>query len=302
MPYVVQFPHPGSEHKPTPAIGAVMGWNTGEHKRKFLRAEGHYVLDGERRTGAYGFWGEWEPPSRVLQVWPKGDTLPRFLHEPLYRTPDSPAPEGEHFQNSDPLVFGDRFLYSNCRQQQNSKLRGLTAGSIVLFGSMKGGFVLDTVFVVGGEAPRPFELGEAGVLYDNALTDAVVFEPLATPPAPGQHCVAYTARMRADGSDQPHSFVPCLPADADEPRFARPLLDPVGPLADLIVPKLAMNAGVREVSEQQAADVWAHVAEVCARAGLAQGVWAAPPDLPADRSPLPHETGSSAGSCRGSSG
>jgi hypothetical protein len=48
-----------------------------------------------------------------------------------------------------------------------------------------------------------------------------------------------------------------------------------------------MSVRMREVSEQQAADVWAHVAEVCARAGLAQWVWAAPPAVPADRSLLP---------------
>ena len=41
MPSFVQFPHPGSEHTPRPArLGTVMPWNTGDHRRKFLRAHG----------------------------------------------------------------------------------------------------------------------------------------------------------------------------------------------------------------------------------------------------------------------
>jgi hypothetical protein len=56
-------------------------------------------------------------------------------------------------QNTDPFVFGDRFLYTCCKQRLRSgrptQLRYLPHGSLVLFGShISGGFGLDTVFVV----------------------------------------------------------------------------------------------------------------------------------------------------------
>ena len=43
MASVVQFPHPGPEHKPPPA--GDMPWNTGSHRRKFLRAGGQWIDD-----------------------------------------------------------------------------------------------------------------------------------------------------------------------------------------------------------------------------------------------------------------
>src|SRR5436190_21374292 len=115
----VQFPHPGSEHEPH---GSVMDWNLGDHKRKFLRSNGDYVVDGVVEAGAIAFWGEWEPQSRVVETYPKiGASMPRRLQEPFWR---APAGSGL-WQNTDPLVFGDRFLYTNCRQPTNGKLRAL---------------------------------------------------------------------------------------------------------------------------------------------------------------------------------
>ena len=273
MPFFVQFPHAGPEHTPKPStVGTVMGWNTGDHMRKFLRAEGAYVLDGQRHTGAYAFWGEWEAPSRVLEVWPKQDQRPRFLHEPIFR-----APPAGNYQNTDPLVYGDRFLYTNCRQLRHKKLRSLTSGSIVLFGSKRGGgFVLDTVFVVGDAQPASYQQGETGVLPDHPIADAAVFNPLATTNDVGKSCVAYSARMHDDGPDAPYSFVPCRP-QYEGWRFARPVLEPLGELADLINPNLAMSVRMRELSHERLAAVWAHVAGVCQQQGLAQGVHAMPP-------------------------
>jgi hypothetical protein len=275
MPFFVQFPHPGSEHTPKPAtVDTVMDWNVGDHKRKFLRADGAYVEDGQYREGAYGFWGEWEAPSRVVEVWPKGDALPRFLHEPLYRPPNAGS-----YQNTDPLVFGDRFLYTNCKQLGNAKLRKLTPGSLVLFGSGTGaGFVLDTVFVVADAPARPYELGETAVLPDNPTAGAVVFQPLTTTKDVGRECVAYSGRMHDHGADLPYSFVPGRPADG-EVRFARPLLKPDGALADLVEPKLYMGARVLERSKEQLMAAWQQVLDICAGHGLAQGVHATPPAI-----------------------
>ena len=139
----VQFPHPGGEHRPT---GLEMPWNTGLRARKFLKAHGRYLVEGEVRTGPFTFWGEWEAQSRIVETYKNRPGWPRALHEPYW---DVPA-DTRSLQNTDPLVFGDRFLYSNCRQRSNGKLRALAPGSLILFGSKVGGqFALDTMFVIG---------------------------------------------------------------------------------------------------------------------------------------------------------
>jgi hypothetical protein len=119
----VQFPHPKSEHEP---LGLEMPWWTGrDHARKFLKADGHYLVDGSVKSGSFGFWGEWEPQSRVIEDFPSGiHGWPRRLHEPFWRIPTVRRLR----KNTDPMVFGDRFLYSNCRQRQNPKLRRLAPG------------------------------------------------------------------------------------------------------------------------------------------------------------------------------
>lgn len=108
--FVVQFPHPGIEHNPKDAT--VMPWNIGPHARKFLRSPGRYVApDGSIREGTLVFWGEWEPPSRVVDRWAQDGRKPRFLHEPSWT-----APVDSGLANTDPWVFGERFRFSNCKQ------------------------------------------------------------------------------------------------------------------------------------------------------------------------------------------
>jgi hypothetical protein len=269
MPFVVQFPHPGREHRPSPPrVGTVMPWNRGEHKRKFLRASARYLVDGQPHEGQVAFWGEWEAQSRVLDVWPKDGDLPRFLHEPFYEAPA----DGVKHQNTDPFLFGRTFLYTNCRQARNVKLRHLTQGSIVLFGSSPGaGFVLDTVFVVDeGEHPA-FEIGERRVLPDRPEADALVFRPLSTSEKHlGAGCRAYRGRPYSAGTAAPFSFVPCRPL-TDQMRFQRPLLEAVGALEGLLSPTLRMQAKVTEVDDRTAGAAWQHVREVVEQHGLALG-------------------------------
>ena len=75
--YVVQFPHPGREHNPKDA--PVMPWNAGSHARKFMRSPGRLVdRDGVAHDGSAVFWGEWEPPSRVVDRWAP-DGQPMYL-------------------------------------------------------------------------------------------------------------------------------------------------------------------------------------------------------------------------------
>jgi hypothetical protein len=83
----VQFPHPGGEHRPPPTDH--MPWNTADHRRKYLLADGAY-LDADHgtvKTGQLVFWGEWEPPSIVVHRWAPSDGLPRALHQPYWARP-----------------------------------------------------------------------------------------------------------------------------------------------------------------------------------------------------------------------
>lgn len=270
MPFIVQFPHPGGEHRPSPPqVGTVMPWNRGEHKRKFLRASARYVVNRQPQEGEVGFWGEWEAQSRVAEVWREDGDLPRFLHEPFYEAP----PKDVKHQNTDPFVFGETFLYTNCRQARNQKLRRLTPGSVVLFGSSPAaGFILDTLFVVGdGEHPE-YEIGERRVLPNRPEADALVFRPLSTSEKHlGVGCRAYRGRPYSAGMSQTFSFVPCRPL-THEVRFARPLLEPVGALDGLITPTLRQQAKVTEVDDATATAVWQHVRSVVEQQDLALGV------------------------------
>lgn len=223
--YLVQFPHPGPEHGPGAASD--MPWNQGPHKRKFLRSPGRYVDEsGALRESQLVFWGEWEPPSRVVKRWLPASGLPCFLHEPVLGTP----PVGGAFrQNTDPWVFGNAFRYSNCKQLtphgNPSALQSLTRGSMILFGSQLAGvFAVDTVFVVAES--RPFTPAEAsGAETDDAFKFGTI-ESLATD---SRTKAARFTLFRGATADDPvndmFSFVPCRVAvEADGPRFARPAI------------------------------------------------------------------------------
>ena len=145
----VQLPHPGPEPEPD-----TVSWNRAgnPHKRKFMRLRGGEWIDEKdcKHTGDLLYaWGEWEPESIIVPDFksPNGDPFaPKYLWDPYWiRRKDY---SGLH--NTDPFIFGNCFLYSNCRQNLKS-LRSLAPGSLIVFGSCQGGkWVLDTVFVVQG--------------------------------------------------------------------------------------------------------------------------------------------------------
>ncbi|MFR9797120.1 hypothetical protein ACL02U_14605 [Streptomyces sp. MS06] len=223
---VVQFPHPGAEHRP--GRTDAMPWNSGAHRRKFLRSPGSWVDGcGAVNRGDMTFWGEWEAPSRIARRWPADGHLPRFLHQPVLSDP----PVGRYVQNTDPLVFGHRFRYSNCKQFDTthgrpSGLQDLARGSIILFGSRLGGefFVLDTVFVVADG--RPFSLGDPDCLADEPFVQRVVVEPLRSG-AGGQQrkYTLFDGAMYDEPVEGMYSFVPGLPVDGEPQRFARPVIE-----------------------------------------------------------------------------
>lgn len=180
---IVQFVHPGPEHRPSRKIqkAGVYPWNYLGHRRKYMKALGAYVDDdGAIKEDTVYFWGEWEPWSNVNAILPEnhiGD-FPWFLHEPFfYSSPQAyppysvlgKDPRRYHRQNTDPFVFGDHFIYSLCKQDHYNVLRTLAPGSIILFGSPRNiktcdpYFALDTVLVVGNSIEYVPEMPESSI-------------------------------------------------------------------------------------------------------------------------------------------
>jgi hypothetical protein len=245
-----------------------MDWNRGPHARKFLRADGQYVSNGTVRSGRFAFWGEWEPQSRVVETFPDS-TLgePGWLHEPLWEVPA----HRQLLQNTDPLVYGDQFLYTNCRQGRNSKLRELAPGSIVVFGSKLGGeFVLDTVFVVDGIGER-FEQASPGDIRCDDWVRAVVFDPLSRRPRQSPHPFRlYRGRSYGDAQDGPFSFVPCRAYESEKLAFARPA---VRLPRRWIEPDLALGAKATPATASDLRELWHRILDgVVGTADLDLGV------------------------------
>ena len=151
----VQFPHPGGEHSSG-------GWNKTHrsHKRKFTQIRGDWIeRDGTKRSGDLWAWGEWEPESdliRKLNAQHGESHHPRYLWKPYW----VPRTCYKDLHNTDPFIFGDRFLYSNCGQLSRSKrgLKHLDRGSLIAFGSGKmvdgkRKWALDTVLVIKDSFP-----------------------------------------------------------------------------------------------------------------------------------------------------
>ena len=196
------------------------------HQRKFMRVNGRWLAANDtERSGELWAWGEWEAESTARELSrPDGD--PRrspYLWTPHYVS--RPSYAGLH--NTDPFIFGKRFLYSNCGQPRggNSGLRHLGRGSVIIFGSQfKKEWVLDTVFVVAGS--KRYEASQARTMLkrhaSNAFLD-VTGGPIVDNGEEGELRFYWgaTPRDRVDGM---FSFFPARPAGG-ETGFARPSID-----------------------------------------------------------------------------
>ena len=230
--YVVQFPHPGGEgYAASLAPGAVRPWpllsDQLPHVRKFVVSAGTATNGVADWDGEFDFWAEWEPPSEIVRILQgQGKTLPFAIQRPLL---PHTSPAGHH-QNTDPMVFGDAFYYSNCRQHnwrkppnrpRRSEMQNLDPGSLILFGSMVGGeFVLDTVFVVAGsEVMTPGETAPPSELLARTVT-----APLASGGGEPLDYRLYRGASPAEQVDGMFSFVPCRPHGGEAVGFARPII------------------------------------------------------------------------------
>jgi hypothetical protein len=274
----VQFPHPGSERRVAEGQDQVE-WSRDDHTRKFLKANGTYVTpDDQVIDGPLAFWGEWEPPSRVILAFaPAGGGEPRWLHEPYWQHSGPAA----GLNNTDPLVFGDYFTYSNCRQSRQAKLRALEEGSLILFGSgkkngQKQEFILDTVLVTGA---LPDNYTPASGIPDcQPVVQGVVLDPLrADPEWSGFKFARYRGRTFREAPQGLFSFVPCKPCDdMTGCAFARPVIEleepPTAPDNPWLRPSAVMVARCEPARPDQLQRIWSEVVGQVRAQGLALGV------------------------------
>lgn len=279
----VQFSHPGREHEPdTPGR---KGWNTldRQHARKFMEFSGEWIEeDGSAKSGSLWAWGEWEAESdlvcKLSQPW-QDSLYPRYLWRPYYVSKDN----YRRLHNTDPFIFGDRFLYSNCKQRPGLRVSGLKRlgrGSVIAFGSGskiagEWKWMLDTVLVVADslpytalevqraladEAPEAFLIVTGGPIRDNETASFRLYRG-ATPDDP------------VDGM---FSFFPATPASG-ETGFPRPLIDLP---SEYFNPKsLQAPKGVRcDRTSEELCGLWESLMRQVREAGLVLGTHAALPE------------------------
>jgi hypothetical protein len=275
---VVQFPHPGPEHRVGP--DGTTPWNKGDHRRKFIRVNGSFVDGANVGVGPLVCWAEWEAPSRLLHRFEQPRAgHPVALVEPVFT---GPAPLDEKMQNTDPYIFGERFLYTYCKQVRPSRwsstrLSNLSVGTLVLFGShLKGDFVLDTAFVVGDSithSGHTWRQDLAGVV--SPTYRAVTLEPMyADPIPPDVRFQLYRGVRHDDPLRGTFSFFPCLPiTDERPPTFARPRIQ----LDGIINPNLKQGMKTTPLDQGAVAEVLTEVVRQVRDQDLALGVAAEEP-------------------------
>ena len=290
----VQFPHPGVEHTPTSG----RDWNKREngdrinaHRRKFMQLDGEWIDDGDaRHSGKLWAWGEWEPESkRVRDFSPQdGDPhAPRYLWEPYY----VPRCNYADVHNTDPFIFGDRFLYSNCRQPNSVGLRHLERGSVIAFGSGKTvdgkrKWVLDTVLVVHDSVE--YDMRKARVELKDWASDTfldVTGGPLSDHPdtiAASGRCAPTSTRLRLyrgatpDNSvDGMFSFFPAIPGESGR-GFPRPVID-LPPEYFSPANWQAAKGSLEELTPHKLRCLWSSIVKQVREAGLVRGTSAALP-------------------------
>ena len=282
----MQFPHPGREQGPDADDPTRKRWETHKstHARKFMASPGTWrdSLDAPTQEGEIVFWGEWEADSTVESVEPRVPGGPQWLHRPFFEGLDT-APTGAIRQNTDPFVFGERFLYTYCRQPSNRNLQALADGSLILFGSMAGPskqrrFVLDTVLVVAESVAHTRETYAADVApRTNDVFRLTTLDPMYQN-EPGKKELSGARLYLGATADNPangiFSFVPCLPAKAGR-SFARPAIKLP---RSFINPNRAQQAATISVGDPaELRQLWREVVGQVIASGCALGLTVALP-------------------------
>ena len=235
--------------------------------------------DNISRCGSLRAWGEWEAESDLLSklaVPFRNSLYPRYLWHPYY----VPKENYKWLLNTDPFVFGDRFLYSNCRQKKNPGLTRLGCGSVIVFGSGKlisgeWKWILDTVLVVADSLQ--YYAPEARRVLVNAVPDEFL-SVTAGPIADNQRTSLrlYRGATPDDPVEGMFSFFPAM-AVHEKSSFPRPSIE---------LPSEYFNPGNcrapkglgRERTIEELRTLWDSLVLQVREAGLLLGTYASLPE------------------------
>ena len=272
----VQFSHPGQEHEPDRDGGKQWNRNHLSHRRKFMQFRGKWIeQDGSRHTGDLRAWGEWEPESNLIRGLdqPGGDRqYPRYLWRPYYIPKDNCS--GLH--NTDPFIFGERFLYSNCGQTSKPGLKHLGDGSLIAFGSGKKingqrRWTLDTVLVVKDSVE--YHAPNVLMALDGWVTESFLAATGAMLTDSGR---LYRGATPDDPVDGMFSFFPAMPARGDI-GFPRPLIDLPGEYFNPRSWQAPKGLG-RDRAAAERLGLWESLVSQVRANGLVLGTWADSPE------------------------
>jgi len=234
MPSIVQFFHPGLEHKynfTNKENQHIRTWNICDHRRKFMVHDGQYIENNIKKNGKLLFWCEWEPPSIVERLSQYGKTFtkkeyPEYLHYPFLPPVDKIKEyQKSGYQNTDPFIFGNAFRYSNCKQAYYPSLKKLEKGSLILFGSrVNFRFAIDTVFVVNEFESYTVSLinkfENLGIFYQIVLK---TFQNTKCNSSQGEK-VLYTGATYDQKVNGMFSFVPSIKYEGEKIGFPRVIM------------------------------------------------------------------------------
>ncbi|MDY0083329.1 MAG: hypothetical protein RBR74_09125 [Ignavibacteriaceae bacterium] len=280
MPKIIQFTHPGGEHKPDERNGGLKSWNTGSHKRKYMLSSGKYILNEKILKGDLLFWGEWEPPSSVIKLNKTNFYEPLWLHKPLLPL-ELPLSNGyqKSYQNTDPFVFGKSFKYLVCKQfkpktLKTTQLAKLDKGSVILFGSTAGKnrgtsfFQLDTVFVISKYIDYDISDPEALMNVDD-LYRKIVFK-MAFPfhnnkPLTLRLYKGATFENKYNGM---YSFVPARVWNNNASGFPRVKLHDI----EYLTNNLNSAPKITELPDNEIKKFWEKIVKISRKQGCVEGV------------------------------
>ncbi|MCB9217754.1 MAG: hypothetical protein H6616_17950 [Ignavibacteria bacterium] len=288
----VQFPHPKDEAKPDRKTRSTYDWNCGKHHRRFMQASGAYTTSGdssESQSGEFCFWGEWEGHGRCVEQLNSQDReSPNYLCKPILSRPPK---DRTGLQNTDPLVFGERFRYSNCRQYSGkcqTQLRNLEPGSVILYGStFVDRFVLDTVFVVSDKR-QPWrtnrEFPRNNELIDDILRDTTL-KPLQNKTCSDtggdyQDLVIYGGVTYAERENYGgmFSFVPAQLCSNGTIGFKRPTIQLDGIVNPESTRAARYNKDVIRGDKEKIHQLWREVADQVVTSDLLLAHFLSPPE------------------------
>ena len=242
------------------------------------------AVSGLRRTATrgaptfeLGASGRPNPTSPASSTNPAGTQLyPRNLWRPYYVSKDS----YRRLHNTDPFIFGDRFLYSNCKQQTNSRLARLGRGSVIAFGSGRTiaherKWALDTVLVVADSFT--YAAPDARQALAHAAPEA--FLAVTGDPIADNGKGLFRLYRGATPDDPVEGMFSCLPCNACARRHRLPATAD-RPSQGILQPKeLAGPEGsTARMHERGTASAWESVAAQVREAGLVLGTYAALPE------------------------